>query len=224
VNPYYNDPNGLIIQGMFYGGRDSDTNVPISEGLKWAHGVYLGATIESETTSATIGQAGIRKSNPMAMLDFMVIPFGRYLSNHIRFGNRLRNPLKVFSTNYFLKHEGKYVNEKVDKKVWVLWAEGRVHGDYSAIKTPIGFIPFYEDLRQLFLNVFDKNYSKEEYEQQFGIRVDKYLEKWERMQEIFGKEEDIPKEFWEVHRSVKEGLVHLKEVTGLPIVSPSYFC
>lgn len=223
VDPYYNDPEGLIIQGMFYGGRDSDTNVPISEGLNWAHGVYLGTTIESETTSATIGQSGIRKSNPMAMLDFMVIPFGTYLSNHIRFGNRIRNPPKIFSTNYFFKHEGKYVNEKVDKKVWVLWAEGRIHKDFSAIKTPIGYIPFYTDLRQLFLEVFDKDYSKEEYEQQFGIRVDKYLEKWERMQEIFEKEEDIPKQFWEVHRTVREGLAHLKEEVGSPVVSPSYF-
>lgn len=223
VDPYYNDTEGLIIQGMFYGGRDSDTNVPISEGLNWVHGVYIGATIESETTSATIGQAGIRKSNPMAVLDFMVVPFGMYLSNHIKFGKRLRKPPKVFSTNYFLKHEGRYLNEKVDKKVWVLWAEGRVHGDYLAIKTPIGFIPFYEDLRQIFREVFDKDYLKEDYEQQFGVRVDKYLEKWERMQEIFGKEDDIPDQFWEVHRKIREEFVHLKEAVGLPVISPSYF-
>lgn len=223
VDPHYNDPEGLVIHGIFYGGRDSDTNVPISEGLDWAHGVYIGATIESETTSATLGQAGIRKSNPMAVLDFMVVPFGLYLNNHINFGNRLTTVPRVYSTNYFLKHNGMYLNEKVDKKVWVLWAEGRVHGEYDAIKTPIGYIPKYEDLKELFKKTFDKDYSLEDYDQQFSIRLDKYLEKWERMQKIFGQEEDIPKDFWDIHQRVKRELDLHKKESGKSIVSPSYF-
>ncbi len=52
-----------------------------------------------------------------------------------------KKPLRVFATNYFLKHQGKYTNEKVDKKVWVIWAEGRTHGEYDAIRTPVGHIP-----------------------------------------------------------------------------------
>jgi phosphoenolpyruvate carboxykinase (GTP) len=223
VDPYYNVPEGIVIHGIFYGGRDSDTNVPISESLDWAHGVYIGATIESETTSATLGQAGIRKSNPMAVLDFMVVPFGLYLNNHINFGKRLSTVPKVYSTNYFLKHNGMYLNEKVDKKVWVLWAEGRVHGDYYAIKTPIGYIPKYEDLKKLFKNTFDKDYSLEEYDQQFSIRLDKYLEKWERMQKIFGQEENIPQDFWDIHQRVKRELDLLKKKSGKSVVSPSYF-
>lgn len=219
ADPNYNDPDGLVIDGVLYGGRDSDTNVPVSQALSWEHGVYMGAIIESETTSATLGQAGVRKSSPMAIMDFMVVPFGRYLKNHIEFGNKLTRTPKVFSTNYFLKNEGKYTNEKVDKKVWLIWAEGRVHGEYEAIETPIGYIPKYHDLKTLFKQIFDKEYPEEEYIQQFSIRVTKHLEKLARMEELYGDEEGIPEAFWAVHNGIKDGLKKLGEKT-LP---PSHF-
>jgi phosphoenolpyruvate carboxykinase (GTP) len=217
------DPDGAVVQGILYGGRDSDTNVPVCEALSWEHGVYIGATIESETTSATIGQEGVRKSSPMANMDFMVVPLGTYLANHIKFGNGLENCPRVFATNYFLKHEGRYTNEILDKKIWLLWAEGRVHGDYEAIKTPIGYLPKYEDLRALFRQVFDREYTKEEYHQQFSVRMDKYLEKIARMEEIFGPEPGMPEEFWRVLNQQKEGLEAVREETGESTVPPSHF-
>ena len=224
LDPDWDDKEGHVIQGFFYGGRDSDTNVPISESLSWAHGVYMGATIESETTSATLGKAGVRSSSPMAVMDFMVVPFGLYLSNHMRFGSSLKNCPRVFSTNYFIKGEdGRYLNEKVDKKVWVIWAEGRVQGEYGAIETPIGYIPKYEDLRALFRRVFDKEYTVEEYTRQFSVRVDKYLEKQDRIEKLYGDEEGIPEEFWAVHRSIKKRLKELREKTGEPVLPPSHF-
>lgn len=219
ADPNYNDPDGLVIDGVLYGGRDSDTNVPVSQALSWEHGVYMGAIIESETTSATLGQAGVRKSSPMAIMDFMVVPFGRYLKNHIEFGNKLTKTPKVFSTNYFLKNEGRYTNEKVDKKVWLIWAEGRVHDEYEAIETPIGYIPKYEDLKTLFRQTFDREYTEEEYIQQFSIRVTKHLEKLVRMEELYGDEEGIPEAFWAVHKGIKDGLKKL----GKKTLPPSHF-
>ncbi|MCW3979720.1 MAG: phosphoenolpyruvate carboxykinase (GTP) [Candidatus Bathyarchaeota archaeon] len=223
ADPMVNDPEGVVVRGIFYGGRDSDTNVPICEALSWEHGVYIGATLESETTSATLGQEGVRKSSPMANLDFMVVPLGTYLSNHIKFGRSLKTCPRVFATNYFLKHEGRYTNEILDKMVWVLWAEGRVRGDYEAIKTPIGYLPKREDLRALFRQVFDKEYSKEDYELQFSIRVDKYLEKIARMEGIYGPEPKMPGEFWEILNRQKGELEALKEKTGGSVLPPSYF-
>ena len=222
IDPNWDTREGHIINGVFYGGRDSDTNPPISEALTWEQGVYMGATIESETTSATLGQAGVRNSSPMAIMDFMVVPFGLYLNNHISFGNRLKNTPKVFSTNYFIKDEnGRYLNEKVDKKIWVIWAEGRVHGEYDAIETPIGCIPKYGDLKALFKKVFDREYTVEEYVQQFSIRVQKYLEKQARMEELYGDEDEIPEAFWTVHKKIKESLEKLrKKGETFP---PSYF-
>jgi phosphoenolpyruvate carboxykinase (GTP) len=221
ANPFYNDPEGLVIDGVLYGGRDSDTNVPISQALDWIHGVYMGATIESETTSATLGKAGVRSSSPMAIMDFMVVPFGKYLSNHIEFGTRLKRVPQVFSTNYFLKNGGKYTNEKVDKKVWLLWAEGRIHSEYDAIETPVGYIPLYNDLKTLFKQVFNKVYTEKEYNQQFSVRVKKYLEKLDRMEKLYRIEEEIPEDFWRVHDRIKKGLEKLGEFgESFP---PSYF-
>ena len=223
VDPRFNDPEGVIIQGIFYGGRDSDTNVPIFETLNWEHGVYVGATIESETTSATLGKAGVRVSNPMSNIDFLTVPLGTYLMNHIKFGKSLKNCPKVFATNYFLKSNGEYLNKKTDKKIWVLWAEGRVHGEFDAVETPIGYLPKYEDLERLFKLVFNQEYTKEEYTIQFALRLDKLLQKMERMEEIYKSEPDMPVAFWNIHKQVKVRLEDLRAKTGKSELPPSFF-
>jgi phosphoenolpyruvate carboxykinase (GTP) len=223
VDERLNDPEGVIVKGIFYGGRDSDTNVPILEAMSWEHGVYIGATLESETTSAIIGKTGVRRSDPMANMDFIVVPLGLYLTNHINFGNKLKKKPKVFATNYFLKHEGKYTNTKLDKKIWVIWAEGRTHSDYDAIKTPIGYIPHYKDLKLLFKQVFNREYKEEEYLQQFSIRVEKYLEKITRMEQIYKDVPIMPHEFWDVHDKQKRELQELRLRTGKISLPPSAF-
>jgi phosphoenolpyruvate carboxykinase (GTP) len=216
------NPNGVKIDAILYGGRDSDTTVPVLESLNWQHGVYIGTVIESETTAATLGQVGKRELSPMSNIDFLIVPFGLYITNHMKFGKKLKTPPKIFGTNYFLKSkEGQYLNGKLDKKVWILWAEGRVHGDYEAIKSPVGYLPKYEDLKNLFATVFNgKVYSKEEYVQQFSIRIDKYLEKADRMEAIFKAEEGMPKEFWDAFNAQKQGLLDLKAKFGKNEVSP----
>lgn len=223
VDPMLDDPEGVVVRGILYGGRDSDTNVPILEAFDWEHGVYLGATIESETTAATLDKVGVKAFNPMSNLDFMVIPLGTYITNHIKFGRRLKLCPKVYATNYFLKHEGRYTNEKVDKKVWLLWAEGRIHEEYEAIKTPVGYLPIYEDLRALFKQIFQRDYPEADYTIQFSLRVDKLIEKCARVEAIYKNEEGMPMEFWEVHSRIKEGLQTLREETGKTTVPPSYF-
>ncbi len=87
-------PEGVPIEGIFYGGRDSDTNVPIAESLSWEHGVFIGATIESETTATTLGTVGKRASSPMANMDFIIVPLSLYLTNHLNFGKKLKKRLK----------------------------------------------------------------------------------------------------------------------------------
>ena len=219
----YDNPEGVPIEGIFYGGRDSDTNVPVAESLSWEHGVFIGATIESETTATTLGAVGKRASSPMANMDFIIVPLALYLTNHLNFGKKLKKCPKVFATNYFLKDKnGKYMNAKTDKRVWALWAEGRVHGDYDAIKTPIGYIPKYEDLKQLFDGAFDdRNYTQEEYDEQFSIRTDKYLEKLDRMEELYRDEENMPEEFWTVLNAQRADLKALAEKFGKAVISPS---
>ena len=194
-DPALHDPKGVRLDAMVYGGRDSDTSVPVCESLSWAHGVLLGACIESETTAATLGQEGVRKHNPYANLDFMTLPLAKYVADHLAMADRLDTMPKVFVTNYFLKNKaGKFCNHKLDKKVWILWAEGRVHGDYDAIETPVGFIPKYEDLVPLFKSALHKDYSREDYDEQFTVRIEAYRAKWQRMADIFAKL-DMPAQF-----------------------------
>ncbi len=215
-------PEGVPIEGIFYGGRDSDTNVPVAESLSWEHGVFMGATIESETTSATLGATGQRKSSPMANMDFVIVPLAQYLRNHLKFGRGLKKCPRVFATNYFLKNaDGKYLNGIMDKRVWALWAEGRVHGDYEAIETPVGYIPLYEDLKYLFDNAFeDRAYTRAEYAEQFSLRIAKYLEKFQRMEALYKQEPNMPEEFWSELKRQRKGLEELREKFGEDVISP----
>ena len=165
-----------------------DTTVPVVESLTWEHGVFLGATIESETTAATLGKEGVRLHNPMANLDFISVPFATYLENHLQFPKGLSEVPTIYSVNYFLKNdEGKFCNGKLDKKIWILWAEGRVNGEFEAIDTPVGKIPEYEDLKVLFKKHLDYDYTEKEYKEQFSIRIAKYLAKMDRMIQVFSK-------------------------------------
>ncbi|MBN1699799.1 MAG: phosphoenolpyruvate carboxykinase (GTP) [Spirochaetales bacterium] len=220
ADPNLDNPEGVPVSGVIYGGRDSDTSVPVYQSLNWVHGVFIGATIESETTAATLGAEGVRSFSPMANMDFLVVPLGTYIRNHIRFGNALSSPPLVFATNYFLKEDGKFLNHKVDKKVWLLWMEGRVHSEYGAISTPIGLIPKYEDLTGLFTQVFNKTYTRESYTKQFSIRITKWIEKLERMEKIYSQEDNIPDEFFLILKDQKHKLMELKKTYGKDIVPP----
>ena len=215
-------PQGVETKGLVFGGRDSDTTVPVVEALDWAHGVMIGATIESETTSATLGAEGVRVFNPMANLDFIAIPLGTYIRNYLDFQKGIAEETKVYGTNYFLKDEnGKWCNGMLDKKVWILWADGRVNGEYDAIETPVGLIPKYEDLKKLFKDNLGKDYTLVEYNQQFSIRVDKYLAKMDRMTAIYGKVE-MPAEFTEQLEGQIKRLKAAKEKYG-SVITPDKF-
>ncbi len=223
VDPKLYDPEGVPISGVIYGGRDSDTSVPVYQSFDWAHGMFIGASLESETTAATIGAVGVRELSPMANLDFLVVPLGTYLKNHLKFGDRLIVKPVVFATNYFLKEDGKFLNEKVDKKVWLMWMEGRVHGEYGAIETPVGYIPKYEDIAKLFKKIFEKKFSREDYDKQFSIRIDKFLEKLDRVEKAYREEDNIPDEFYVILEMLRNRLTGALEKFGKSVIPPGEF-
>ncbi|MFW5985441.1 MAG: phosphoenolpyruvate carboxykinase (GTP) [Halanaerobiaceae bacterium] len=220
----YNAPEGVPVEGVVYGGRDSNISVPVAETLDWNHGVLVGACLESETTSATLGKAGERRHNPMANLDFLALPIGKYIQNHLDFGEKSGLTPSIFGVNYFLKDEetGDYLNAILDKKVWMQWMDRRIHGEMEAIETPIGYIPHYEDLKELFVEYMDKDYTKEEYEEQFAIRLDNYIAKFDRMQDIYD-DLTVPEEFTaELDKQIAR-LKEAKEEYGSAVVSPLEF-
>jgi phosphoenolpyruvate carboxykinase (GTP) len=217
VDEKLHDPQGVQVSGVIYGGRDSDTSVPVEEAFDWVHGIITkGACLESETTAATLGEEGLRAFNPMSNIDFLSIPIGRYIKNNLKFGKKAKKTPTIFSVNYFLKDKnGKWLNHKNDKAIWLKWMELRVNDDVDAIKTPTGYIPRYEDLKKLFELVLNKTYTEDDYIKQFTVRIPENLSKIERMFYIFRtRVQDTPKIVFDVLKEQKKRLLEAQRVHG----------
>ena len=136
----------------------------------------------------------------MSNLDFLSIPIGKYIEINLEFGAKLKSPPKIFGVNYFLRGaDGKFLNEKNDKKVWLKWMEKRVHGELKAIKTPIGYVPLYDDLKVLFKEHLNKDYVYEDYLKQFTIRVNENLSKIERLRKIYSELKFVPQTVFKLY-------------------------
>ncbi len=211
LDPAADDSAGVPLGGIIYGGRDPDISVPVWESFDWDHGVAtIGASLESETTAATLGQEGVLKFQAFSNLDFISIPLGKYIKNHFEFVKGLSRTPKIFGVNYFLRGpDGEYLNSKQAKRVWLKWIERRIHGDVEALRTPLGLIPKYEDLRLLFREVLDRDYALEDYVEQFTIRTEKLIRKYERILKIYREEaEETPQHLLDI---LEDQLFHLKE-------------
>jgi len=214
------DPEGVTLGGIVYGGRDSDTWVPVEQAFNWSEGIILkGAALESETTAATLGAEGVRTFNLMSNLDFLSIPLGRYIRNNLDFEKDIENPPFIFSVNYFLKDkEGNYLNGMADKLIWLLWAELRINEDVGAIQTPTGYIPVFEDLEQLFKDNLDTEYTKDDYIEQFTIRVPENLTKLDRVEKIYRqKVADTPQILYDIFEDARKRLKDAQTKHGLYI-------
>ncbi|MBA7482434.1 Phosphoenolpyruvate carboxykinase [GTP] [subsurface metagenome] len=184
----------------------------------------MGASIESETTAATLGETGVRKFNPMSNLDFLSIPVGKYIDINLKFGESLEDPPKIFSVNYFLKDSnGNYLNKKTDKRVWLKWMELRVHEEVKTINVGTGFIPKYEDLKKLFKDVLGKDYRQEEYIKQFTLRVPENISKIDRIVKIYNElGPGVPDILFKILEEQKSRLESLKNKKG-EYISPLAF-
>jgi phosphoenolpyruvate carboxykinase (GTP) len=208
-DPHIDDPQGVPVGGVIYGGRDSDTWVPVEQAFNWKEGIIIkGASLESETTAATLGKEGVRTFNLMSNLDFLAIPLGRYIQNNLDFAKGVEKQPFIFSVNYFLRDKkGKYLNGVADKLVWILWAELRVNGDVDGIETPTGVIPKYEDLSNLFKEHLNKQYTQDDYVRQFTIRIPENLAKLDRVEKFYKqKVPDTPKILFDTFAEVSNRL------------------
>jgi len=217
------DPVGVKIRGMIYGGRDSDTWVPVEEAFDWQHGIITkGACLESETTAATLGQAGVMVFNPMSNLDFLSVPVGTYIQRNLEFGAKCESPPRIFSVNYFLKDTktDKYLNTKTDKHIWLKWIANRVHGDADAIRTPTGMIPTYSDLKELFMEVANRDYTQDDYVRQFSFWAQSHLQKIDRLLVLYrDRVKNTPPVLFEVMDAQRARIVEAQTEKG-DIISP----
>jgi len=161
----------------------------------------------------------------MSIQDFISIPFGQNICNNLEFGKKLEKAPVVFGVNYFLRElgNGKFLNDIQDKHVWIKWMELRVNNEVEALKSPTGYLPKYEDLRKLFKQVLGKDYSKEDYDKQFTIRVPENLAKIERVQRFYQENvSDTPLELFGILYMQRERLLEAKKRFGDYILPESF--
>ncbi len=162
LSPEYNNPNGVKISAIIFGGRRS-TEIPlVYESFNWDHGVELGANMQSETTAAAEHQIGVLRKDPMAMLPFCGYNMDDYFNHWRKIGKRLKFPPKIFFVNWFRKDEnGKFLWPGFGENIRVLkWMIERTQNKVTAQETKIGLMPHLKDLDLNGLNLPAGNLEK----------------------------------------------------------------
>jgi phosphoenolpyruvate carboxykinase (GTP) len=193
ISPHWEDPEGVPISAIIFGGRRAKLAPLVYESRNWQHGVFVGATMASETTAAATGAVGVVRRDPMAMLPFCGYNMADYFGHWLEMGPKIKHAPKIFHVNWFRRGvDGKFLWPGYGENVRVLkWILERVNGTAEANETPIGFVPKPNSLTLDGLNLTrealdellrvdsaawaEEAHATEEFFKQFGDRLPKAI-------------------------------------------------
>jgi phosphoenolpyruvate carboxykinase (GTP) len=143
VAPNWEDPHGVPISGLIFGSRRTQVIPLVFEAFDWAHGVFLGSAMSTETTAAITGAVGVVRPDPMAMIPFCGYNMADYFAHWLGMGERLSRPPRIFRVNWFRRDaDGRFLWPGYSENMRILrWMVERIRGAGGAVETPIGWVP-----------------------------------------------------------------------------------